>query len=90
MKPRPQNPGGRPIDYLRRCIVMEVQLEKRCSRRTAERQLSARNWRYDELLTEHPVACLTAWERLSEFDQGRYVGILESQVADMKAERRLK
>jgi hypothetical protein len=28
--------------------------------------------------------------QLSEFDQGRYVGILESQVADMKAERRLK
>jgi hypothetical protein len=69
---------------------MEVQLEKRCSQRTAERYLSARNWQYDELLTEHPVACLDVWDRLSEFDQGRYVGILESQVADMKAERRLK
>jgi hypothetical protein len=69
---------------------MEVQLEKRCSRRTAERHLSARNWQYDELLTDHPVECLDVWDQLSEFDQGRYVGILESQVADMKAERRLK
>jgi hypothetical protein len=69
---------------------MEVQLEKRCSRRTAERHLSARNWQYGKLLTDHPVACLNVWDQLSEFDKGRYIGILESQVADMKAERRLK
>jgi hypothetical protein len=70
MKPKPQSAGGRPIDYLRRCIVMEVQLEKRCCRRTAERHLSERNCQYDELQTDHPVECLDVWHQLSEFDQG--------------------
>jgi hypothetical protein len=69
---------------------MEVQLQRRCSQRTAERHLNERGWQYARLLAEHPTAYLNDCNRLSEFDRGRYVGILESQVSDMKAQRGLK
>jgi hypothetical protein len=89
VKPKDPNPGGRPINYLKRCIVMEVQLQRRCCQRTAEHYLNKFNLQYVKLLREHPAKCLNDWHRLTEFDKGRYYGILESELADMKEERGL-
>jgi hypothetical protein len=69
---------------------MEVQIQRKCSQRTAERHLDKWNWQYAKLLREHPASCLSDWTKLSEFDKGRYCGILEGEVWDLKASRGLK
>ena len=82
--------GGRPVDYFTRCVVMEVQLLRTCSERTAQRRLNKWNWQYEKLLPEHPTLCLNDWGKLTEFEKGRYYGILEGMIVDMKASRGLK
>lgn len=69
---------------------MEVQLQWQRSQRTAERLLDKWNWQYHKLVQEHPASCLDDWEKLTEFDKGRYYGLLEGLVLDMKASRGLK
>jgi hypothetical protein len=58
---------------------MEVQLQRRCSQRTAERHLNERGWQYARLLAEHPTAYLNDCNRLSEFDRGRYVAFSKAK-----------
>jgi hypothetical protein len=69
---------------------MEVQVQRGCSERTAERQLDKWNWNYRYLVREEYAKCLDDWDHLTEFDKGRHIGILEAEVGTMKGKRGLK
>jgi hypothetical protein len=58
--------------------------------RSAERRLDKYGWNYRLLIASMSLTRLDASDRLSALGKGRYIGILEAELARMKDERGLK
>jgi hypothetical protein len=65
---------------------MEVRLARNCCQRTAERQLDDWGWNYHELVPEKYPKCLDGWDKLTEFERGRYIGVLEQALSGEESE----
>jgi hypothetical protein len=89
MKAKDKHPGGRPPNWLIQAIKMEVMCAHECCQRTAEMKLAKHGWDYHQLVKPHVAKTLDDFPKLSEFDKGRHIGILQQLTGDMKDKKGL-